>query len=120
MAISMIKALTCGYMARSEGLKSQPHRSVGVGTSSRTVRQWSSAGPIFQSCPPASGVVQRLGYSLGYSRGGTGLILDRLLFRPDISPVGRNHASVMRCCRSVVLAAGCCFADEATHRPVRE
>ena len=51
---------------------------------SRTVRYRSWAGPIFQSCPRASGAVQRL----GYSRGGAALILDRLLFRPDISPVG--------------------------------
>ena len=47
--------------------------------SSRTVRQCSWAGPIFQGCPRAPGAVQRLGYSLGYSRGGTALILDCLL-----------------------------------------
>jgi len=52
-----------------------------------TVRHRSWAGPIFQSCPRASGVVQRLGYSLGYSRGGTVLILDRLLFRHSGLPV---------------------------------
>ncbi len=30
------------------------------------------------------------------------------VFRPDISPVGANRARVMRCWRSLVLAAGCC------------
>ena len=40
---------------------SMTFRSVGVGTSSRTVRHRSWAGPIFQSCPRASGAVQRLG-----------------------------------------------------------
>jgi hypothetical protein len=43
-------------------------RSVGVGTSSRTVRHRSWAGPIFQGCPRASGAVQRLGDSVGNSR----------------------------------------------------
>jgi hypothetical protein len=33
------------------------------GKSSRIVRHRSQAGPIFQSCPRASGAVQRLGYS---------------------------------------------------------
>jgi hypothetical protein len=33
---------------------------------------------------------QRLGYCVGYSRGGTPLVLDRLLFRPDISPSWRG------------------------------
>ena len=40
-------------------------RSVGVGTSSRTVRHRSWSGPTFQSCPPGSGAVQRLGYTHG-------------------------------------------------------
>jgi hypothetical protein len=48
--------------------------SVGVGKSSRTVRCGLCAGTTFHSCPPGIGVVQRLGYSLGYSRGGTALI----------------------------------------------
>ena len=33
---------------------------------------------------------------------------DLLLFRPDISPVGTDRASVMRCRRSLALAVGCC------------
>ena len=33
---------------------------------------------------------------------------DRPFFRPDISPVGIDRARVMRCRRSLVLAAGCC------------
>lgn len=60
-------------------------RSVGVGKSSRAVRHRSWAGPVFQSCPRASGAVRRLGYSLGYSRGGAALILGRPLFRPDMA-----------------------------------
>jgi hypothetical protein len=64
--------------------------------------------PIFQSCPRASGAVQRLGNSVGNSRVGTVLIPDRLLFRPDISPVGTDRARVMRCGRSLMTAVGCC------------
>ena len=33
---------------------------------------------------------------------------DRPFFRPDISPVGADRASVMRCRRSLLLAGGCC------------
>jgi hypothetical protein len=39
-------------------------------------------------------LVQRLGYSIGYSYGALALILDRLFFRPDVSPVGADRASV--------------------------
>ena len=74
--------------------------------SSRTVRCGLCAGPTFHSCPPGTGVVQRLGSSIGSSRGGTALILDCLLFRPDISPVATHRASVMRCRRSLPLAVG--------------
>jgi len=67
-----------------------------VGKSSRIVRHRSWAGPIFQSCPRASGAVQRLGYSVGYSRGRTALILDRLLFRLHVTVVtpadGQDYA----------------------------
>ena len=84
-------------LARSEGLEPPTFRSVGVGKSSRTVRHRSwAAGPTFQSCPRASGAVQRLGYSLGYSSDGTALILDRLLFRPDISPSWRGSCERYR------------------------
>jgi hypothetical protein len=46
----------------------------------------------------------------GASRGhgGAALILDRLLFRPDISQVHVDRAGVMRCRRSLLLAGGCC------------
>jgi hypothetical protein len=60
-----------------------------MGTSSRTVRCGRCAGPIFHSCPHGTGLVQRLGYSIGYSHGALALILDRLLFRPDVSQAGR-------------------------------
>jgi hypothetical protein len=33
---------------------------------------------------------------------------DLPLFRPDISPVGADSASVMRCRRSLLVAGGCC------------
>ena len=33
---------------------------------------------------------------------------DLPLFRPDISPVGVDPASVMRCCRSLLPVVGCC------------
>jgi hypothetical protein len=36
------------------------------------------------------------------------VILDFPLFRPDISRAGTDRARVMRCRRSLVLAAGCC------------
>jgi hypothetical protein len=42
------------------------------------------------------------------SRGGTALIPDRLLLRPDIFPVGTDRATVMRCRRSLMTAVGCC------------
>jgi hypothetical protein len=52
---------------------------------------------------------------LGYSPGGTALILDRL-FRPDISPVGADRASVLhyhrplaRCVASQVTRDGGCL-----------
>ena len=80
---------------------SQDFRSVGVGASSRTVRCGPCAGPTFHSCPSGTGVVQLLG-------GGRGNDPDLPLFRPDISPVGTDRARVMRCRRSLVLAAGCC------------
>jgi hypothetical protein len=79
-----------------------------MGTSSRTVRCGRCAGPIFHSCPHGTGLVQWLGYSIGYSHGALALILDRLLFRPDISPVGADRASVMRCGRLLALADGRC------------
>jgi hypothetical protein len=73
--------------------------SVGVGKPYRAVRHRSRAGPIFPSCPRASGVVQRL----GYSRGGTALILDRLL-RPDVSP---GHRRKCECLRALPAADVC-------------
>jgi hypothetical protein len=79
-----------------------------VGTSSKAVHHQSRAGPVFQSCPRASDAVQRLGKSVDNSRGGTALIPDRLLFRPDISPVGANRTRVMRCRQSPMTAVGCC------------
>jgi len=93
-------------------------RSVGVGKSSQTVHHQSWAGPIFQSCPRASGAVQRLGYKLGYSRGAAALIPDRLLFRPDISPVGADRASVMRCRRSLLVAVRCCCCCHRCCQPL--
>jgi hypothetical protein len=39
---------------------------------------------------------------------GAALILDRLLFRPDISQVAADRVSVMRYCRSLPLAVGRC------------
>jgi hypothetical protein len=81
-------------------------RKSGQAVQNRPSRSW--AGPIFQSCPPASAAVRRLGNSVGNSRGGTALIRDRLLFRPGISQVGVDRASVMRCRRSLLVAGGCC------------
>jgi hypothetical protein len=40
-------------------------------------------------------------------------------FRPDISPVGADHASVMRCCRSLLLAAGRCCCCHRCCQPHR-
>ena len=41
-------------------------------------------------------------------------------FRPDISPVGTDGARVMRCRRSLVLAAGCCCCcHRSCQAPVR-
>jgi hypothetical protein len=45
---------------------------------------------------------------VGCSDQNTTLTPDLPLFRPDISPVGTDRARVMRCRRSLVLAAGCC------------
>ena len=39
---------------------------------------------------------------------GHGRTADLPLFRPDISPVGAERASVMRCRRSLLSAVGCC------------
>jgi hypothetical protein len=37
------------------------------------------------------------------------------LFRPDISPVGADHARVMRCCRSLLAAVGrCCHPRDTS------
>jgi hypothetical protein len=74
----------------------QDHQIRGLGKSSRTVCCRPYAGPTFHSCPPGIGVVQRLGSSIGRSRGGTALILDHPLIRPYISPVGPDGAGVMR------------------------
>jgi len=57
-----------------------------VGKSSRTVCHRSWAGPVFQSCPRASGAVQRL----GYSRGGTALILRPSAFQAGHIPSWRE------------------------------
>jgi hypothetical protein len=70
------------------------HKSVGVGTSSRTVRCGPCAGPTFHSCPDGTRLVQRLGNGVDYGHGALVLILDRLLFRPDVCPVGADRASV--------------------------
>jgi hypothetical protein len=49
----------------------------------------------FHSCRHLSGVVRRLGNSIGDSHGdAVPRPLDRLLFRPDVSPVGADRASV--------------------------
>ncbi len=81
--------------------------SVGVGKSSRTVRHQSWAGSIFQSCPCASGAVQRL----GYSRDGTPLILDRLLSDrtyPQLAQIVRELCAVAGHWCLPLVAAVCC------------
>jgi len=78
-----------------------------VGASSRTVRCGRCAGPTFHSCPHGMRLVQRLGNSVGNSHGALALILDRLLM-PDISQVGADSASVIRCRRSLPVAVGRC------------
>ena len=41
---------------------------------------------------------------------------DLPLFRPDITPVGADFASVMRCCRSLLPAVGrCCCCHRCCH-----
>ena len=57
-----------------------------------------------------SGVVRRLGNCIGNSRRARGIDPDRPFFRPDISPVAADRASVMRCRRSLPVAGGrwCC------------
>src|SRR5690348_14295888 len=47
-------------------------------------------------------------YCVGRVLGGPASSHDRPFFRPDISPVGADRASVMRCRRSLLLAGGCC------------
>ena len=98
-------AARSGY---ATGRRIAPGRSVGVGTSSRTVCCGRCAGPTFHSCPCGTRLVQRLGYSIGYSHGALALILDRLLFWPDITQAGRDRASVMRCRRSLLVGGGRC------------
>jgi hypothetical protein len=47
----------------------------------------------------------------------TAMILDRLLFRPDISQVAADRASVVRCRRSLALAVGrCCCCHRCCQR----
>ena len=55
------------------------------------------------------------GTSRGHARevrsqvlGGVAPSHDRPFFRPDISQVGKNRASVLGCCRSLTPAVGCC------------
>jgi hypothetical protein len=94
-------------------------RSVGVGGSSRIVRCGPRAGPTFRSCQPGAGVVQRLGSSIGSSRGGTALFLARPFFRPDISQLGADLGSVMRYCWSLLSAVGrCCCCHRCCHAAV--
>ena len=56
-----------------------------------------------QRCSHKTGVVQRLGNSIGYSRCARGIGPDRPSFRPGVSRVGADRASVMRCRRSLLL-----------------
>ena len=118
--------LTCVKCGALGGTRTpNTHRSVGVGKSSKTVRHRSWAGPTFQSCPRASGAVQRLGYSLGYSSDGTALILDRLLFRPDISPSWRGSCEryrpspVAAACRWLLLLLAVTVAVSRDQESVR-
>ena len=68
-------------------------RSVGVGTSSRTVHHWRCSRPTFQSCTYLSGVVRRLDSSINSSRIGRGIHPD--LPRPRCrAPCGRHHSRV--------------------------
>jgi hypothetical protein len=73
-----------------------------------TVRCGRCAGPIFHSCPRGTRIVQRLGYSIGYSHRALALILDRLLFRPDTSQAGSDRAGAGRGRWSPPSATGCC------------
>ena len=60
--------------------------------------------------------------SIGSSHGGSALTLDRLLFRPDISQVGADRGSVMRCRWPLLRAIGrryCCHCC-CQPRSVRE
>ena len=108
------------WLLRSGTQRAREHLIRGVGKPSRTVWCGLCAGPIFHSCPGASGAVRRLGYSLGYSREAAALILDRLLFRPDISQVHVDRAGVMRCRRSLLLTGGCCrYCHRCCQPPVR-
>jgi hypothetical protein len=77
-------------LIRSGTQRARTLRSVGVGTSSRTVRCGRCAGPIFHSSLHGTRLVQRLGNSVGNSHGVLALILDRLLFRPGRMPSGRE------------------------------
>jgi hypothetical protein len=43
---------------------------------------------------------------------------DRTLFRPDISPVGENRTSIMRCWRSLLSAVGCCCCCHRCCQPL--
>ena len=49
---------------------------------------------------------------------GFGPSRDRLLFRPDISQVGADRASVMRCHRSLLVAVGCCCCYHCCCQPL--
>jgi hypothetical protein len=83
-------------------------RSVGVGTSSRTVRRGPCAGPAFHLCPHGAGVVRRLGNGAGDSCGGAASILD-LPLRPEHIPSWcrsyENHALPPGRCRLPMGAA---------------
>jgi uncharacterized protein with GYD domain len=83
------------------GTRTPNHRSVGIGASSRTVHCGPCAGPTFQSRPRASAAVQWLGNSLGYSRDGMALILDRLLS-------SRTYPKLARIVRALCAVAGRC------------
>ena len=55
---------------------------------------------------------------MGSSHSCTALILDRLLFRPDISPDGADRASVIGCRRSLMPAVGCCCCCHRCCQPL--